>query len=366
MVNEKVEDFLNYLDFPEKRHSSGPTFHLGKSFQRDELIKRSTGIISGKFSARKHVDVKKISIKKILTTGKLLSMSLSPLERFNFFVLLFNNYFNSHSNTFFSNSAITIKVIAKALNIDKKDYDYTLDFYMNNVPFSDKNDSVFIVSKNCDKLIKSKGANIHFISDRKEIVYLKYFKKFDFFLSKTFLSYRSELSIEELTEIKEINLVMADNYALSGIAFNSFEDLKKAVYELDPFQYIEVEKTEFTPKITLDPDLSIIKMSGNSRPISTTAYFDPVFEWLENYGKHGKKHLNVYLQFHHINTYTMSFLLKMIRILNHYSNDCKNIGIVWVYDNEDDDSREFGEQLRNLFVDKMKFLLIVESDNIGI
>lgn len=363
MMNEEVADFLSHLALPEK-YSARPAFQLGKSFGQDELIRRSADIIFGKFSKKRDPDPGKAYIRRVIRKGKDVCASMSPFERFNFFVLLFNNYFNAHSNTFFSDSAVMIKIIAKALDIDRKDYDHVLDFYINNVPFFDKNDSVFIASREGNRLIKSKGVNVHFISQGNDVVYLKYFKKFDVFLSKTFSYWRPIASIEELTEVKEINLVTKDNYADSGIAFKSFADLKKALSDFEPFQYIEVDQTEFAPKIILDPDSSAIRMSGNSRPISTTAYFEPVFEWLENYGRHGKKHLSVYFQFHHINTYTMRFLLKMMRVLNHYLGDNKDISIVWVYDAEDDDAVEFGEQLRSLFGNKSKFLLKVKRENV--
>jgi hypothetical protein len=181
-------------------------------------------------------------------------------------------------------------------------------------------------------------------------------------LSKTFLKHWSKLSIEELITTKEINLVTCKNFLKSEYYFNSFDDLKTAVFDYEPFQYIEVQGTEYTPDIILDPELSNIKLSGDSRPISITAYFEPIFEWIDNYGKFGKKYLNIHLKFNHINTYTMRFLLRLIRILNHYSLDKKTIHIVWVYDIEDDDAKEFGEQLRNLFVDKEKFLLSTEFE----
>lgn len=364
MINEKAEDFLSYLPLPEKTYSAAPAFHLGRSFAQDELARRSAEIIARGFSKKRDKDPGKAGIRKIISKGKIVCASLTPFERFGFFVLLFNNYFNVHSNTFFSNSAIAVRIIAKALEVDRKEYEHILDFYVNNVPFADKNDSVFIANKNGNRLIRSKGVNVHFISSGNDIVYLKYFKKFDLFLSKTFSYYSSVASVEELTEVKEINLVTKDNYAGSGIAFKSFGDLKKALFDFEPFQYIEVDQTEFTPKIILDPDLSVISISGNSRPISITAYFEPVFEWLENYSRHGKKHLSIHFQFHHINTYTMRFLLKMIRLLNHYSRDSRKINIVWVYDGEDDDAREFGEQLRNLFGSKDKFILKVGRENV--
>lgn len=364
MIYEKISSFLSHLTLPEKKYSGDHVFHLGNSFDEGELVKDIREIISNKFSKAEDVKLDKDGIKKLLIKGKFLSMSLNPKMKFNIFVLLFNNYFNANSNTFFSNSSIAIKLIAKALDIDKKDYDYVLDFYNNSIPFFDKNDSVYITSKNANKLIKSKGVNVHFISEiNNEIIYLKYFKKFDVFLAKTFFTHWSKSSIQELTSIKEINLVTNNNFSGLDFNFKSFDDLKNAVYDFEPFQYIEVEQTEFTPKIILDPDLSLIKIYGNSRPISITAYFEPIFEWIENYGKHGKKHLYFHFQFNHINTYTMRFLLKLIRILNHYSKDRKSIHIVWIYDNDDEDSKEFGEQLRNLFGEKNNFLLSTECLN---
>lgn len=364
MIYERISDFLSYLALPEKKYSDDYVFQLGQSFEKDELVKSIKDIIKKKFTSQDTIKLDRAGIKKILLKGHILSNSLEKSIKFEFFVLLFNNYYNAHSNSFFSHSTVEIKIIAKALDIDRKDYENVLDFYFNDIPYLDKNDALYIAGKNDSQLIKSKGINVHFFGKKSnEILYLKYFKKYDLFLSKSYLPIRSKNSIQELIKTKEINLINKNNFNKSDFYFKNFNELVKATLKFDPFQYVKVESTDFSPEVVLDPVNSIIKIHGVSRPISTTSYFEPILEWIASYGKYGKDSLLLDLDLNHYNTYTMRFLLKLMKILSHYTNDDKDIKVIWRYEVDDDDSKDFGEQLKNLFGDKSKFL-IEATDNI--
>lgn len=361
MIDGKITDFLNQLVLPEKKTYGHAIFELGASFEQDENIRRIKKLVSGKFSKRHDHKINKNNIQEILFKGKILSVSVDSKTKFTFFILLINNYFNAHANTVFQNSDFMIKLIAKSLNLDIKDYQEVLDFYSSHEPYLDNQNSIYISGQQENRLVKSKGVNVHFIAeDSDNIIYLKYFKNFDTFLSKTFHKYRAFLFMQETIGVKEINLMTSENFQLNN--FISFEDLKRGAVNKEPLQYIKVKHTEFTPKIILDPHLRYIKIIGNSRPLPSTFYFDPIFEWIHSYGKHGKKQLSVHFEFQNMNTYTMHFLLKMIRLLNHYCLDEKDINVIWVYDHKSDDLKEFGNQLYDLFIVKENFLLSVEFE----
>lgn len=361
MIDEKIADFLNQLVLPEKKTYGHAIFELGASFEQDDQVRHIKKLVSDKFSKRHDYKINKNHIQNFLFKGKILSVSIDSKTKFAFFILLVNNYFNAHSNSVFQNSDFMIKLIAKSLNLDIKDYQEVLDFYSSQEPYLDNQNSIYISGQHENRLVKSKGVNVHFISEDSDIVmYLKYFKKFDAFLSKTFYKYWTYLSMQETIGVKEINLMISENFQLNN--YISFEDLKRGAANIEPLQYIKVKHTEFTPQIILDPHLSLIKIIGNSRPLSSTFYFDPIFEWMQSYGKHGKKQLSVHFEFRNMNTYTMHFLLKMIRLLNHFCLDDKDINVTWVYDHEDDDLKEFGNQLYDLFIVKENFLLSVEFE----
>jgi hypothetical protein len=361
MMHEKVSDFLSHVALPGKKYSGDSVFKLGKSFENGHHARELCQMVAKRFSAPDNYKFDKVEIKKLLLKGKLLSDSLDSDIKFRFFILLINNYFSSISYSFYSDADFVIKLLAKALGIDKKDFLNIMDFYHNNCPYLDNKDALYIANKNESKLVSIKGINVHFSQDNEEVIYLKYFRGFDLFLSKTIFNSWSKASFEKTYHVTEINLVSENDFSEEKLGFKSFNELKKCVFTFIPFQKVEIDQTETSPHILLDPISCEVRIMGNSRPISDSSYFEPVSEWLMMYGKYGKSPLNIHLQFGYINTYTMRFLLKMIRILNHYVSDKRKINIVWVYELHDDDQKEFGEQLRDLFSKKNNFL--IQSEN---
>lgn len=365
-MHDRVSDFLSHVALPGKKYSGDSVFKLGKSFERRYHMREISQMVADRFAVPDNYRFDKVEIKKLLLKGKLLSYTLEPDIKFSFFILLINNYFSSISYSFYNDADFVLKLLAKALHIDKKDLVDILDFYHSNLPYLDNKEALYITNKNDSKLVRAKGLNVLFTLDNDEVVYLKYFRKFDLFLSKTFFNSWSKASFEKTHHVTEINLVSVNDFPEGGFGFNSFSDLKNSVFTFIPFQKVEVAKTEMLPHILLDPINCHISISGNSRPISDSSYFEPIFEWLMMYGKHGKSCLSIHLQFGHINTYTMRFLLRMIRILNHYVSDKRKIDVVWVYEMHDDDQKEFGEQLRDLFAKKNNFLIQSENQFAGL
>lgn len=358
MINDRVSDYVSYLTVPEKSSSNDCVFTLGESFVKDEYLASVNRVISGKFANSDETELTTGTIRKILIKGKVIANTMDPFIKFNLFVLLFNNYYNAYSNNFFLKSTLAIKLIAKSLGIDKKEYEYLSDFYFTNAPYVDKNETVYIAGKNHSQIIRSKGINVHFLSNKPdEIIYLKYFKKYNVFLAKSFLSYWSDNSGRQLTTTREINIITGTNYKKSDYFFKSFAELHKTIGNFKPFQLVKVEATEYSPELILDPVKSSITISGVSRPVSASSYFEPVFEWLNNYRLFGNDKLHIAFNFSQYNTYTIRFLMKLTRVLNTLSDHGKSLSAEWFYEVDDEDSHEFGELLRKLSAYKDQFKL---------
>lgn len=362
MINDRVSDYVSYLTVPEKSSTNDCVFTLGESFVKDEYLASINRVISSKFSNSDGTELTTKTIRKILTKGRIIVNTMDPFIKFNLFVLLFNNYYNAYSNNFFLKSTLAIKLIAKSLGIDKKEYEYLSDFYFTNAPYVDKAETVYIAGKTHSQIVKSKGINVHFLSNTPdEIIYLKYFKKYNVFLAKSFLSYWSDNSYRQLTATREINIITADNYKKSDYYFKSFNDLHKSIINFKPFQLVKVKATEYSPEIVLDPEKSLISISGVSRPVSASSYFEPVFEWLDNYRLFGNEKLHIVFNFSQYNTYTIRFLMKLTRVLNTLSDHGKKLSAEWIYEADDEDSHEFGELLGKLAAYKHQFKLIAQE-----
>jgi hypothetical protein len=279
--------------------------------------------------------------------------------KFYLFLLTVNKHFDLKKNKPEKDHARYIKSLAALMGIDQETYDIVMKFYHSDKPYVDKANTAYIAFELSNQLIRSKGINVYFTNRSPgEIIYLKYVEAYDLLLAKTFIETHSYNSIKEEIISKELNVITEDNYTELNYEMPSFSDLKTQLKNFNPLQRVEVSETGYNPRITLDPEKGMITVSGASSPISTTAYFEPIFEWLNLFDMSGKDTLNIYFHFKYYNTYTSKFLVNFVWKCNTLSKKGKNVSFYWYYDMEDDEMREFGEYLQTQFHEENKFYIL--------
>lgn len=279
--------------------------------------------------------------------------------KFYLFVLSVNEHFSLKSNKPEKGKEKYLESLADILAITPGDYDTVMKFYQADKPYTDTINAVYNAFEQDNQLVRSKGIHIYFTNRTPgEVIYLKYIEHFDLFLSKTFITNRSFGSISEETRSKDLNLITEKDYAALLYDMPSFHELKTRMRQFVPLQRVEVSQTGSNPRITLDPEKGLISISGASSPISTTSYFEPIFEWIGLFGLSGKDKLNVYLHFKYYNTYTSKFLVNFVWKCNNLIKEQKAVSFYWYYDVDDDEMREFGEYLQTQFYEKEKFYLL--------
>lgn len=281
------------------------------------------------------------------------------ITKFCLFVLAVNEHLNLKSHQPSPATVEHLKALADTLQIDPEDYEAVMSFFYSEKPYTDFSRAVYNAFEQDNPLIRSKGVHVYFTNHTPgEIIYLKYIPRFDLFLSKTFIIRRTYHSNKEDVSVKDLNIVTKRNYTEWYYEMPSFDDLTSRLMNFHRLQRVEVSQTSINPRITLDPDKGMISISGASSPISTTAYFEPINEWLDLFDADGKDTLNVYLHFYYYNTYTTKFLVNLVWKCNSLLKKGKQVGFYWYYDMDDDEMREFGEYLQTQFHDQTKFYVL--------
>lgn len=127
-----------------------------------------------------------------------------------------------------------------------------------------------------------------------------------------------------------------------------------------------IPPTEITPKIHFDTDRCvrgkyIFEISGESRPENVTQFYNPVIDWLEKYKlellalksktdyvKKIKIRFKFRLDFFNSGSAKCFFdiLQKLEEINNIHS--MADVKVIWIYDNEDEDIYDAGEELKTM------------------
>lgn len=115
-----------------------------------------------------------------------------------------------------------------------------------------------------------------------------------------------------------------------------------------------IEATEFTPKVSFDPELRIIEFDGVSRPENVTAFYNQVIDWIAGYESElyknnvlgGKKfEVKVIFKFSYFNSASAKMIYMFLESLVRLKNMGYALNIDWYYEEGDDQMHEDGEEL---------------------
>jgi hypothetical protein len=108
---------------------------------------------------------------------------------------------------------------------------------------------------------------------------------------------------------------------------------------------INLEGTEDTPKIILDPENGIYEISGRSLPEDCAQFYKPILEWLDGYTG-GKMNFEIKLDY--FNTASSKLILDILNRLEKIKEKGNDIKISWYHQEDDEDMQEAGEEFSEL------------------
>ena len=110
-------------------------------------------------------------------------------------------------------------------------------------------------------------------------------------------------------------------------------------------QNLVIEQTTFTPEILFDCNKRELTIRGESYPENTVEFFKPVFKWVKDYFKlsdHSETTINVAM--YYFNSSSSKALMNLFDTLDNAAKNGHQITLNWIYDPEDEDTLEFGEE----------------------
>jgi len=98
-----------------------------------------------------------------------------------------------------------------------------------------------------------------------------------------------------------------------------------------------IESTKSTPEINFQPDEHLLKIKGESYPENSFDYFEPIFDWLEEYlDILDDKELRVEMYISYLNTSSTKSIMYILDLLDEAYVDGCNIKMVWYYEKDNE------------------------------
>lgn len=118
-----------------------------------------------------------------------------------------------------------------------------------------------------------------------------------------------------------------------------------------------VQGTTNTPTIRLNHRSNRFIFEGVSLPENIVEFYQPVFDWIEEYFENPNPDSVFEFKFHYLNTASSKMVSNIFRILDDHYKKGINISVAWYYDMEDTEIKEFGDDLEEIFDIPMEFLI---------
>lgn len=118
---------------------------------------------------------------------------------------------------------------------------------------------------------------------------------------------------------------------------------------------LNIESSDFSPRVYFNLDENKFEISGESRPENTSKFYAPIIEWAELLAQDElstvvAKTLYFDFKFDYFNSTSAKFILDFLQTLQTCQSKLKDSKIIirWHYDERDEDMRDSGEEFSHL------------------
>lgn len=101
-----------------------------------------------------------------------------------------------------------------------------------------------------------------------------------------------------------------------------------------------------TPNIVFDPFQGLMELKGKSIPENSFEFYEPLYEWINEYAKNPQPATKVELSMEYFNTSSSKEFIRFFQKLQELHNTgLTEVKITWYYESDDEEMMEMGESL---------------------
>ncbi len=106
---------------------------------------------------------------------------------------------------------------------------------------------------------------------------------------------------------------------------------------------ISYNESGYLPGIILDKERGIYTMSGKACPEDPVEFYQPIFDWLDNYIENPSDEMIFQFKMIYYNTATSKVLMMILQKLEEVADNGTPVKVKWYYPEDDEDMFEAGE-----------------------
>ena len=125
---------------------------------------------------------------------------------------------------------------------------------------------------------------------------------------------------------------------------------------------LKIEGTSSTPNIILDKNSGKFEMKGKSFPEESRIFYEPVFEWLNQYEKEPNDETLFEFKMEYFNSSSSLIILEILNVLDSIYKKEKKVTVLWNYLEIDEDMLDAGEEYSDLVSIPFEYNALQEAD----
>lgn len=118
---------------------------------------------------------------------------------------------------------------------------------------------------------------------------------------------------------------------------------------------LHIKMTQQTPEISFKTS-GALSIKGVSIPENTHAFYTQAMDWLAEFESNLPQEVQLNLDFEYLNTASNRSIVELIRLIEKYRQKRINLNVNWLYDGDDDDALELGEDIEFCVDVKFNFI----------
>jgi len=107
----------------------------------------------------------------------------------------------------------------------------------------------------------------------------------------------------------------------------------------------QIESSTYIPRVDFNAETGVLEIEGESYHEYTLEFFQPIFEWLEEFLEEPEKEVTFNFKMTYFNTSSSRRFLEILNMLEEYQDEQEGEVVVnWYYEENDIDMLESGEE----------------------
>ena len=116
-------------------------------------------------------------------------------------------------------------------------------------------------------------------------------------------------------------------------------------------EILQIDRTEYSPKIYFDPEEQFLQIKGASRPENAKKFYAPLVEALNTFAVENiisSTPFSIEIKLSYFNSASMVYLTDVFKIISNMHSKGLKVLVDWFVDEDDDVIHEAGQELSDL------------------